>query len=131
MAIALLEALATDLLEDKNLVSLCIIINNSSLDYCTLYVRSSDLDVRVICDEEHLVELYSSTIRSREAVYEDFISSFYFELLACNVNNCVHNKTLKKFRQQASTTPGRLFFRLDNLAYKTGAKIRKKVLPTK
>ena len=92
MAVALLEALATDLLEDKNLVSLCIIINNSSLNHCTLYVRSSNLDVSVISDEEHLVELNSSTIRSRKAVYEDFITSFYFELLACNVNDCVHYK---------------------------------------
>ena len=109
MAVALLEALAADLLEDKNLVSLCIIINNSSLNHCTLYVRSSNLDVSVISDEEHLVELYSSTIRSREAVYEDFITSFYFELLACNVNDCVHYKKLIKSFNRKRPSSKRLF----------------------
>ncbi len=96
MAIALLEALSADLLEYKYLVSLGVIINNSSLYYCTLYVRSSNLYSCIVSDEKHFVELYISTIRSREAVYEDFVASFNLELLACNVNDCVHYKNLLK-----------------------------------
>ena len=96
MAIALLEALSADLLEYKYLVSLGVIINNSSLYYCTLYVRSSNLYSCTVSDEKHLVELYISTIRSREAVYEDFVASFNLELLACNVNDCVHYTNLLK-----------------------------------
>lgn len=98
MAVALLEALAADLLEDKNLVSLCIIINNSSLDYCTLYVRSSDLYGVILGYEKHLVELYGSTFLSGKTLNKDLGASFYLELLACNVYDCVHNKTLLKFQ---------------------------------
>ena len=98
MSVALLEALAADLLEDEDFVSLGIVIQNSGLDHRTIYVRSSNLDAGVGRDEQHLVELYSSTIRSREAVDEDFIASFNFELLACNVYDCVHkNKLVKSF----------------------------------
>jgi hypothetical protein len=96
MSVALLEALAADLLEDKDLVGLGIVIQNSGLDHRTFYVRSTDLDTRVTSDEEYLVELYISTIRSREAVYEDLIASLYLELLACNFNDCVHNKLYQK-----------------------------------
>lgn len=39
MAIALLETLATDLLENENLVGFNIILENSSLNDCALYVR--------------------------------------------------------------------------------------------
>ena len=90
MAIALLEALATDLLEDKNLVSLYLIVQNCSLYYSTFNIRSSDLYSLSVSDEKNFSELHSSTFFSRKAVYEDFISSFNFELLACNVNDCVH-----------------------------------------
>ena len=90
VAVALLEALATDLLEYENLVSLYIIIEDGGLNHCTFYVRSANLDVFAVFDKKHLVELHVSTIRSREAVYEDFIASFNFKLLACNVNDCVH-----------------------------------------
>ena len=98
MSVALLEALAADLLEDKDLVGLGIVIQNSGLDHRTIYVRSTDLDTRVTSDEEYLVELYISTIRSREAAHEDLIASLYLELLACNFYDCVHNKLYKKFR---------------------------------
>ena len=98
MAVQGLEALAADLLENEHLVCLGIVIEDGSLDNCTLYVRSTDLDTRVTSDEEYLVELYISTIRSREAVDEDLIASLYLELLACNFYDCVHNKLYKKFR---------------------------------
>ena len=61
-----------------------------------IYIGSTDLDTRVTRDEEDLVELNISTIRSREAVDEDFIASLYLELLACNVYDCVHNKLYQK-----------------------------------
>jgi len=90
MSVALLEALAADLLEYEDLVSLCIVINNCSLGHSTINIRSTDLDTCLRINEEYLVELYSSTILSREAVDEDFIASFNLELLACNFYDCVH-----------------------------------------
>ena len=96
MSVALLEALAADLLEDEDLVSFSIVIEDGGLDHCAIYIGSTDLDTRVTRDEEDLVELNISTIRGREAVHEDFIASLYLELLACNVYDCVHNKLYQK-----------------------------------
>ena len=109
MSVALLEALAADLLEDEDLVGLGIVIQNSGLDHRTIYVRSTDLDTRVTSDEEYLVELYISTIRSREAVDEDLIASLYLELLACNFYVFVYTKPHNKFRPSASAIQTALF----------------------
>ncbi len=92
MTVELLEALAADLLEYENLVSLCIVIENGSLDYCALHVRSSDLHVTLVGYEKHLLELHVSTFGIGKPLHKDFISSLNFELLACNVYDCVHLK---------------------------------------
>ena len=92
MTVEFLEALATDLLENNDLVCLDIICENGSLDDCTVNIRSADLDVALVVEEEHLVELYISTFGLREPLDKDFIASFYFKLLTCNVYDCVHKK---------------------------------------
>ena len=90
MSVALLEALAADLLEDKHLVCPCSIIEDGCLYNGTLYIGSSDLYGSLVLNEKDLVELNISTFGLRESLDKDFISSFYFELLACNVYDCVH-----------------------------------------
>lgn len=90
MTVALLETLTADLLENKNLVSLGIIINNSSLDYCTLYVWSTNLHSCIICNEEDLGELYVCTFGISEPLHKDFVASFNFELLASDFYDSVH-----------------------------------------
>ena len=90
MAIELLEALATDLLEDEHLVSLRLVIEDRGLHDSTLHIRITELDLPFGVNEQHLVEFYRRILRSRKTVDEDFIACFNLELLACNVNNCVH-----------------------------------------
>ena len=96
MAVEGLEALAADLLEDDDLVSLHGIIEHCSLDYRSLNIRSSDLHLRIVCNEKHLGELHISTLGIGKPMHKDFISSFNLELLACNFNYCVHLKLLFK-----------------------------------
>ena len=96
VAIEFLEALATDLLENDHLVSLYVIFENGGLYDCALYIGSTDLHCCIICNEEDLLELHISTFGIGKPLHKDFISSFYLELLACNVNDCVHNKLLLK-----------------------------------
>lgn len=90
MTVEFLEALATDLLENDNLVCLYIISEDGSLYYCTLYIGSTYLYCCIICNKEDLGELHISTLGVGKPLHKDFISSFYFELLACNVYDCVH-----------------------------------------
>ncbi len=90
MTIELLEALAADLLEYKHLIGFCIVIENGSLDNGSLYIRSSDLHGLTVGDEKHLVELYVSTLGIGKPLHKDFVASLNFELLACNVYDCVH-----------------------------------------
>ena len=90
MTVELLEALATDLLENEDLVGLCIVIEYGSLNNGTFYIRSSDLDSFSVCDEEHFAELYFSTFGIGKPLHKDLIASFHFKLLACNVYDCVH-----------------------------------------
>jgi hypothetical protein len=99
VAIALLETLATDLLEYKHLVSAALVVEHGSPDHGAVNIRSTDLHGRIICgDEEDLVKLHGITLGSREAVDKDFVASFHLELLACNVYDCVHkNKLVKSF----------------------------------
>ena len=98
VTVALLEALAADLLEYEDLVSPYIISENGSLYACALNIRSTYLDLSVVLYEEHLGELHSSTFCIRKTVAEDFVASFYFELLAGNFYDCVHyKKTYFKF----------------------------------
>ena len=94
MTIALLEALAADLLEYEDLVSPYVISENGSLYACALNIRSTYLDLSVVLYEEHLGELHSSTFCIRKTVAEDFVASFYFELLAGNFYDCVHYQNL-------------------------------------
>ena len=115
MTVELLEALAANLLEYEHLVCLGTVINDSCLDNGTLYIGGSDTDLTLIIDEEDLVKHYICTVCSREAVAKDFFSSFYLELLACNVNDCVHKyyKTYLKFEPQASVLKTALYQWLD------------------
>ena len=94
MTVTLLVTLATFLLEYKNLLALASVVKYGCCNLGTLYVWCTDLYCAVCVDKEHLVELDCSTLLSRKAVYEDFHTSFYLELLACNVYDCVH-KNLK------------------------------------
>ena len=90
MAIELLEALAADLLENEDLVCLCIVIEYGGLNYGTFYIRSSDLHGFTVCYEKHFAELYISTLGIGEPLHKDFVASLYFKLLACNFYDCVH-----------------------------------------
>lgn len=92
MTIELLEALTAYLLEDKNLVGLGLIIEHCSLDYRSVHIGSTDLDIRVVRDEKDLPELHISTLGIGKPLHKDFISSLYLELLACNFYDCVHLK---------------------------------------
>ena len=104
MTVALLEALAADLLEYEDLVSPDVISEYGSLNASALNIRSTYLDLSVVLYEEHLGELHSSTFCIRKTVAEDFVASFYFELLAGNFYDCVHYKKLiSSFRLQADT----------------------------
>lgn len=109
MAIEFLEALATDLLENKNLVCLCIIIEDGSLYDCAFYIRSTDLDCTLVVEEKYLVELYISTLGLRKSLDKDFVASFNFELLTGNFNDCVHKKTLLKVSAVSVCHLGQLF----------------------
>ena len=97
MAVELLEALTTNLLEDDNLVSPGLVIDDGSLNDCTFNIRSTDLYCTLILNEEYLVELNISTFGLRKSLHKDLISSLYLELLACNVYDCVHYKLCLKF----------------------------------
>ena len=90
MSVALLEALAADLLEYKHFVCPCSVIENGCLNNGTLYIRSPDLHGSLVLNEKDLVELNISTFGLRKSLDKDFISSFNFELLACNIYDCVH-----------------------------------------
>ena len=93
MAIELLESLATDFLEYEHLVTFHHFLEDSGFDDGAVNVRRADLHGALVVNEEYLVELYGSILGSTEALHEDFLSSFYFKLLACNFNDCVHTKT--------------------------------------
>ena len=93
MAVELLEALATDLLEDDDLVSLDLVIEDGGLYDCTFNIGSTNLHGLVVGNEENLVKLHISTFDFGKPLHKDFISSFYLELLACNEYDSVHNKT--------------------------------------
>ena len=93
MAIALLEALATDFLEYEYLVSLYIVSEDGSLDNCTLHVRITELNLPVGVNQQNLVELDGGILCGRKAVAENLVASLDFELLSCNINNCLHKKT--------------------------------------
>ena len=90
MAIELLEALATDLLEYEDLVGLGVVFEDGGFHHCAFNIGSSDGDGLSVCDEEYLGELYISTFGVGEPLHKDFVASFYFKLLACNVYDCVH-----------------------------------------
>ena len=90
VSVAGLETFAADLLEYNDLLGPAIVTNNSGLDHCTLYIRSADLYLTLIVNEEYLVELHSSTFGRSKARYKDLDTSLYFHLLACDVYDSVH-----------------------------------------
>ena len=90
MAIALLETFATDLLEHEHLLSLDIVGKNGSLYNGAFYIRSTNLNCTLILDEKYFVKLYGLVFLCCEPVDKNLGTSFYFELLSCNVYNCVH-----------------------------------------
>ena len=92
MAVEGLETFAANLLENKNLVSLHIICENGCLHNCSLHIRATDFDLALIVNEEHLVKLYFSVFGLGKPLNENLVASLYLELLACNINNCVHKK---------------------------------------
>ena len=68
MTIQLLITFTTDFLENKNLLSLCVILEYSSFNYSTFYVRSTDLNCSLVIDEKNLVELYRLVFLRSKAV---------------------------------------------------------------
>ena len=94
MSVAGLETFAADLLEYDDLLGPALVTNNSSLDYCTLYIRSADLYLALIVYEEDLVELHISTFGRSKTRNKDLDASLYFHLLACDVYDSVHLKKL-------------------------------------
>ena len=90
VTVALLEALAADLLEYEDLVSPYIISEYGSLYASALNIRSTYLDLTCVFYEEDLGELHCSTFCIRKTVAEDFVASFNLELLAGNFYDCVH-----------------------------------------
>ena len=90
MTVELLIALTTDLLEHEDFVSLDFVIENGGLHDSTINIGSSNLDSLIISDEKDLGELDISTFGFRESLNKDFVASLNFELLACNVYDCVH-----------------------------------------
>ena len=106
MTVQRLEALATDLLENENLVCLYIVCDHGCLDNCAFNVGSTDFDLALSVYEEHFVKLYFSLLGLRKAGYENLVSGLNLELAACNVYNCVHKtKNFLKFWLQA-VAPG-------------------------
>ena len=103
MAVQSLETLAADLLEDKHLVCLYIVCENSGLNHSTLDVRSTDFDLSFCIDEKNLVKFYFRILGLRKAGDENLVSGLNLELATCNVNNCVHKtKNFLKFWLQAA-----------------------------
>lgn len=94
MTIELLEALATDLLEYKHLVSLYLVIEDSSLDNSALHIGSTHFESALVLDQQHFAELHDLAFGLGKSLNENLVASLNFELLACNIYNCVHkNKT--------------------------------------
>lgn len=94
MTVEFLETLTTDLFEYKHLVSLCLVIENSCLDYSALHIGSTHLESALVLDQQHFAELHGLTFGLRKSLNENLVASLNFELLACNIYNCVHkNKT--------------------------------------
>ena len=99
MTVQGLETLAANLFENKNFLSLGLVIKDSRLDASTIDIRGPDFDRLAILDEKDSVEHYFCTFARLETVYKDLHSGLNFELLACNVNDCVHFiKLIKSFR---------------------------------
>ena len=115
MSVASLESLVGDLLENDNLVSSAGIINNGSLYNGSLDVRSSDLYLTLIVNEEYFVELNGSTFGLRKSLDKDFSASLYFELLACDVYDCVHLIKLFKVSTVSVRSPNGSF----SMAYRS------------
>lgn len=90
MTVALLETLATDLLENEDLLSPDGVVEDGGLYTCSIHIRSSDLDFPVLVEEKHLVEFDLLILRGREAIDKKLGTSFNFKLLSGNVYDCVH-----------------------------------------
>lgn len=98
VAIALLEALTADLFEYKDFVSPYVIGNNDSLHRCAFHIGRTYLDTCLVLNEKHFVEGDLCVFCRRKTVAEELAASLNFELLACNVYDCVHyNKNFFSF----------------------------------
>lgn len=110
MAVKFLITFTTFFLENENFVCFASIVKNSSLYNGIFNIRSTKSNSSVIVNEKYFCELYRSIFSVREAVAEDFLSGFNFELLAGNVNDCVH------FKKNFESFGRKRFLRLGPLA---------------
>ena len=119
VTVALLEALAADLLEYEDLVSPDVISEYGSLNASALNIRSTYLNITLIFYEEDLGELHSSTFCIRKTVAEDLVASFHFELLAGNFYDCVHYKNSFQVFDCKRIPSGYLLASLTAIIYRT------------
>ena len=85
---------AEDLVENDNLVSFAM-LHNGSFNSSAIYIGRADLDRTLVVYQEDLVKIYGSVDISCETVYINLAPLLYFELLSCNVYNCVHKLIIK------------------------------------
>ena len=90
MTSLLLITFAAFLLEDNQLLASAGIIQNCSFHYGPVYVWSTYFDSAVCIYKQNLVEHKRSALFLRETVNKNLHASFHFELLASNLNYCVH-----------------------------------------
>ena len=86
----LLITFTTLLLENKDFLSSASIIEDSSLDYGSVHIRSADLDRSVRIHEQDFVKNQRRALLLRKAVYKNLHASLNLKLLACNLYYCVH-----------------------------------------
>ena len=91
-----LESFTADFLKHEHFLCLGVVVDDGGLYNCSFYGGSANLNCTFIVNEKDFGELHGFSVLCLEAVYEDVLSSFNLELLACNVNDCVHCKNLLK-----------------------------------
>lgn len=91
MTVELLISFTTFFLEYQNFVCLYMIYD-SSLHISSLDIRGTDFYRSVVIGQKDFAEIQGSTFLTVKTVNENFLSLFNFELLSCNIYNCVHLK---------------------------------------
>lgn len=94
MSIGLLIAFSSLLFEYDDLVTLQM-AEHLSAHRCTAYGGSSNLNRAVVVDQQYIVELHFFTLCLWQTVYEQGLVFLHFELLTCDIYNCVHS--VKRF----------------------------------